>query len=269
MKGKKDKKHKEAVIGPVVKKTPKAIMGRFFEENFPQMGAISRDAVVDKLIELIDKCYPSKDHFKMGQMMWFSVDKNETAGYGKPIEKCQLKPVYLDVITEGDILKVIEGERKKNIRKQIEVRLFEQSNDQGAVLSCADVASIINLSPSTVAGHIREYEKDTGKTVPRRGTIHDMGRSITHKKEICYKIIVEGKTVEQVSKETTHSPEAITRYVKDYKRISACLAQNLTDDTISYVTRTSKKLIQEYKKLIEENNIDIHKNFGKYNDVIF
>jgi hypothetical protein len=36
------------------------------------------------------------------------------------------------------------------------------------------------------------------------------------KKQICYRVIVQGKSIETAARETNHSPEAITRYVKDY-----------------------------------------------------
>lgn len=251
---------RESLLGPVKRKTPKAGFMQFFEQQFPAMGEISRAAVVDQLLLKIDEYYPKNEHMQMGTMLWYGVDKNETSSYGKSIEKCKIKPVLLDIITEHDIIKLISGTKKKEIKKEIEVRLFGQSDKQGATLSCSDVATMMNLSPATIARHIREYEKETNEVVPRRGTVHDLGPTITHKKAILYKFIVEGKTVEKVANETNHSPAAITRYVKDYKRISACLAQKLPDDIVSYVTRTSKKLVLEYKKLIEENNIEITKN---------
>lgn len=255
----KDEK-RESLYGPVQRKTPKAGFMQFFEEQFPSMGEISRAAVVDELLIKIDEYYPKNEHMQMGKMLWYAVDKNETSSYGKSIQKCKIKPILLDIITEHDIMQLISGTKKKDIKKEIEVRLFNQSDEQDATLSCSDVATMMNLSPATISRHIREYEKETGKVIPRRGTVHDLGPTVSHKKAILYKIIVEGKTVEQVGNETKHSPEAITRYVKDYKRISACLAQNLSDDVVSYVTRTSKKLVLEYKKLIEENNIKITKN---------
>jgi DNA-binding CsgD family transcriptional regulator len=193
--------------------------------------------------------------------MWPVIDENETGGYGKSIEKCKIKPVFLDLITDDDIKQLITGEKKKNIRKNIEVRLFKQSKAQGGVMSLVDVAAILKLSPATISKHIREFEKESNEIIPRRGTVHDMGPTVTHKRDICYKIIVEGKTVERVAAETNHSPEAITRYVKDYKRISACLARGLTVKDTSFVTKVSKKLIYEYKTLIEENNVDIQNNF--------
>lgn len=257
MKPNKQKSHLESAYGPLQRKTPEAALKQFLKQQFPQYGDLSCDAIVKELVKLIEEFYPSNKHMKMGQVLWYAVDKNETAGYGKSIEKCKLKPVLLNYITDNDIKKLLNGENRKKIKQEIEVRLFNNSMEQGGVLNNIDVATIMNLSPSTISRHIREYEKENDVLIPRRGTIHDMGPSVTHKKQICYKVVVEGKTIEQVARETNHSPEAITRYVKDYKRISSCLANGLSIESTKFVTNVSKKLIYEYMNLIEENNIDI------------
>lgn len=257
MKGTTAGERARAAYGPLLKKTPEAALKLFFEKQFPQYGELAREAVVRELMKLLEEFYPSNQHLKMGQIMWPVVDENETHGYGKSIEKCKLRPVFLDLITKSDIEQLVRGVKKKELKKGTEVRLFNQSKQQGGVMSCVDAATIMHLSPSTISRHIREYEKENEVIVPRRGTVHDMGPSVTHKRQICYKIIVEGKTVEQVARETNHSPEAITRYVKDYKRISACLAAGLTVENTAFVTKVSKRLIYEYAALIEEHNIDI------------
>ena len=46
------------------------------------------------------------------------------------------------------------------------------------------------------------YEQATSQSVPRRGTIHDLGRSVTHKAVICYKRLVEKKSTSEVAQET-------------------------------------------------------------------
>ncbi len=100
-----------------------------------------------------------------------------------------------------------------------------------------------------------------------------MGRSVTHKRQICYKMVAEGKSVEQTARETNHSPEAITRYVKDYKRILACLHKGLTPKETSFVAKVSETLVFEYVNLIQENQVDIEeqmeKNGGRFNDLPF
>lgn len=244
----------------VRKKTSKTMINQFFAEQFPQMGHISRAALVEKLIEYLNECYPENKHMKTGQIFWVAVDKDEKGSYGKTIEKSKMRPVVLDLLTDDDFNDLKNKISRRDHRKKRVIRIFESSAKQGGIMSCADVAAIVQLSIASVSRYVREYEKETGKIVPRRGTIHDIGPSLTHKKEICYKIIVEGKTVEQVSRETDHSPEAITRYVKDYKRIYVCLSQGLDIDTIAYIAKVSKRLVLEYVKLIEENNLDKKKN---------
>ena len=54
----------------------------------------------------------------------------------------------------------------------------------------------MGLSAGTIYRYIREHEKGSSDLVPRRGTIHDMGPTLTHKREICYKVIVLGKSID-------------------------------------------------------------------------
>ncbi len=162
---------------------------------------------------------------------------------------------------------MLKGEKAKLIRQRAAVRLFEQAKDQGGVFTGVDVATMMRLSPATISNYIRDWEKQNQCSVPRRGTIHDMGRSVTHKKQICYKIIVEGKSIEQTARETNHSPEAITRYVKDYKRILACQSQGLTPKDTAFVAKVSENLIYEYVSLIEQNQLDIKEQNGIYGGI--
>ncbi len=247
-----------AQFGPLQKKTFASALSLFFEEQCPQMGGqLTRQVLVSKVQELVEEFYPPNTHLRMGQVMWPAVDENEKASYGKSIEKTRLKPVFVDMITPDDIEAILQGEKRKAIRQRTAVRLFDQAKEQGAVLTGVDVATMMRLSPPTISNYVRQWEKEHQCIVPRRGTIHDMGRSITHKKQICYKVIVEGKSIEQTARESNHSPEAITRYVKDYKRILACLHQGLTPKDTAFVTKVSENLVYEYLNLIQENQIDI------------
>lgn len=255
MKGKTLDKSQASLYDPLKKKTFESALTFFFEKELPRFGSLAIKCLVENIKLLVDEYYPSNKNIKMGQLMWTAVDENETSGYGKAIEKCKLKPVILDVINNDDINKLLSNVKKREIKKGIAVRLFNQAKKQGGVLTNVDVASIIKLTPQTISKYICEYEKINKTLVPRRGTIHDMGRSLTHKREICYKIIVDGKNVEETARETNHSPEAITRYIKDYKRVYTCLAKGLSIDEISFIVHVSKNLVYEYKNLIEENNL--------------
>jgi DNA-binding CsgD family transcriptional regulator len=258
----------EALFGPLQKKTFGAALSYFFEEQCPQMGGqLTRQVLVNNIQKLVEEFYPPNTHLRMGQIMWPAVDENEKAAYGKTIEKTKLKPVFIDMIAPEDIEAMLKKEKQRAIRQRASVRLFQQAKQQGGVLTGVDVATMMRLSTATISGYVREWEKRTNSIVPRRGTVHDMGRSVTHKRQICYKMIVEGKSVAETVRETNHSPEAITRYIKDYKRILACLHRGLTPKETAFVVKVSEKLVYEYLNLIQENQIDIKEQMGN-DDVV-
>ena len=258
----------ESQYGPLQKKTFSSALSLFLEEQCPQLGGfLTRQVIVNHIQELVAEFYPTNTHLRMGQVMWPAVDENEQAAYGKTIEKTKLKPVFVDMIAPEDIEAMLQGEKKMRIRQRATVRIFEQAKKQGGVLTGVDVASMMRLSPATISRYVREWEKEHQCIVPRRGTIHDMGRSVTHKRQICYKMIVEGKSVEKTAQETNHSPEAITRYVKDYKRILACLHKGLSPKETAFVVKVSEKFVFEYVNLIQENQVDINEQIGQNENV--
>lgn len=96
------------------RKTLAGIIGYFLEENCPQLGgALMIQPVVTKIIELFDQYCPPINRLKMGQLVWYTVDVNETAGYGKSIDKCKLLAVVLDLIHADDIEALLQGASKR------------------------------------------------------------------------------------------------------------------------------------------------------------
>jgi hypothetical protein len=91
--------------------------------------------------------------------------------------------------------------------------------------------------------------------VPRRGNIHDMGLTLTHKKIICQKVFGEGKSVEQTARETYHSPAAVVRYVNDFKRVRECLKERMSPKKIAFATGLSLSLTNQYVDMIKEDNL--------------
>jgi hypothetical protein len=233
-----------------------AALGQFLAEQCPPLsGSLIRERIVRAIIELFEAYYPPTERMKMGQVLWYAVDANEKAGYGKRIEDCHLRPVILDIIHPDDIERMMQGMKKRARQKEVINRLFTQAYTQQGVLSQADVSSLMRLDPSTISRYIREYEQETGTIIPRRGTVHDMGRSVTHKKVICQKYFKEGKSVESTSHETHHSPAAVTRYLHDYKRVRECLNAGWETPRIAFATGLSPSLTREYIDLITHNEV--------------
>lgn len=238
---------------PWERKTLSGILGHFLAENCPQLGGqLMIKPLVDEIIRMFDEYCPPVERLKMGQMIWYAVDVNETSGYGKSIDKCKINAVILDLVHADDIEAVLQSETKRERQKRVVARLYNQAYEQGSVLTCSDVAAIMRMAPGTISKYTREIELQQGKLLPRRGTIHDMGPTLTHKRIICIKCLKEGKTIEMTAKETNHSPEAVTRYVNDFKRVYTCLSSGWEIEKISYATGLSKSLTKEYINLINE-----------------
>lgn len=234
------------------RKTLEGSIAYFLEQNCPQLGgSLTIKPVVKEIIKLFEHFCPPTERMRMGQVMWYAVDVAETAGYGKSIDKCKLNPVILDLVNLEDVDDLINGVKKRQRNKKVIVRLFKQAFEQGGVLTNADVGGIMRLSPVTISRYVREYEKETGKLVPRRGNIHDLGPTLTHKRIICIKCLQEGKTIEVTARETNHSPAAVTRYINDFKRVHTCLKEGWAIEKISYATGLSKSLTNEYINLIK------------------
>jgi len=230
--------------------------GKFGNQCLAWFGNEPRQAtaVVEEIEKMVEKYYPATDRLKMGQMIWYAVDEKEKAGYGKTLESCEQRPVILDVIHKTDIEALLQGLKKTERQKRVIARLFSQAYEQGGVLTHADVGSILRLSPATISRYVKHYEKETEKLLPRRGTIHDMGPTLTHKRIICKKHFFEGKTIEQTARETYHSPQAVVRYTNDFKRVRECLKAGWAVEKISYTTGLSKSLTEEYVQMIEHKS---------------
>jgi hypothetical protein len=235
------------------RKTFKGALCHLLHTEFPGLfGPAVTQLFADQIDELYERFHPPKSRFKLGQVFWAGVAVDDPPSRNKRIEHTRLVPIVLDLVTARDIDETrVKGMRSQTRRSKI-VRLFRQAYEQGAVLSLADVSLMIHINFSTLSRLVLEHERETGETVPRRGTIHDMGRSVTHKAIICYKRLVEQKPTSQVAQETFHSPEEVEYYVQCLRRIQLCRDSGMSPEEAAQATGHSLSLVEEYLELIKE-----------------
>ncbi len=238
---------------PAQSKTFESALEVFFQREFPQLGgSLVRPLLVKEIKKMVQTYYPLTKRMKMGQIMWVGVAKEEKQSYGKRLENTKLRPVILDFCSTEDMEAQFKKTKNREIRKQMVARLYRQAFEQGACLTGADIAALLKVSTSTISKYAREYEKENDCLLPRRGTIHDIGRSITHKAVICRKVILERKSIEDTARQTNHSAEAVTRYVVNFKRIYKCLQKGLSVEDTAFAVKVSKNLILEYVNIMED-----------------
>ena len=243
----------EAMYTPQFYKTFLGALESFFHEECPQLGGVrTRQVLVKSINEMVKKFFPETSHLRQGQIPWTTVHKDEKMSYGKSIKQTRLTNVILDLVQEKDPLERAEGKKLREIKKEAVSRLHHQAYEQNGCLTNAETAILLKISPPTVGKYIKEWEIENNAVIPRRGTIHDIGPSLTHKKMIIDKLFIEKKTVQQVSRETYHSLQAIQRYISAFKQILLCRKKNFSIEETAYAVGKSIRLTKEYFKIIED-----------------
>lgn len=249
------KKHitgNQATFVPMYYKTFEGAMMAFLEQECPQIGGTrTRQVLATSILDMVHKFYPKTSNMQPGQMTWVTVHKDEKGSYGKSIKNTELTSVVLDLVQSQDVLDRANGKKLRDIKKEAAARLCKQAYEQNGCLTNAEIAVILKISTATASKYISEVERDSQTVLPRRGTIHDIGPSLTHKKIIINKLFMEGKTVQQVSRETYHSVQAIQRYIVAFKQILLCRQKQMTTEEIAYSVGKTKRLVKEYEKIID------------------
>ena len=234
------------------RKTFRSALCRLLHTEFPSVfGPLITGLFADKIGELYDRFHPPASRIKAGQVVWAAVAVDDPPSHNRRIEDTKLVPIVLDLVTGQDIQETVaKGQRVQTRRKKV-VRLCRQAYAQKAVLSLADVALLLHLNINTISCDILEHERQTGESVPRRGTVHDMGQSVTHKAIICYKRLVENKSTSEVAAETFHSEDEVEYYVQCFRRVQLCRDKGFSKEEIAQAVGHSLRLVEQYLDLLE------------------
>lgn len=244
----------EVVYAPQEAKTFQHVLSEFILREFPRLGGPwVVGHFVDKLMALLDEHYLLRDRIQPGQTVWMAVAIDETPGYGKLMSNTRQVPVVLTLVNQADIAALRNGASRLEVLRQAIARVAREAYAQGGVLTQVDLELFFARSRSNISHLITQYEKETKDVVPRRGTVHDMGRAPTHKRIICYKAFVEGKPTHVIARETYHTPFAVDHYLLDFARVFfAVHRRGLSPEEAAFTLGRSLNLVKTYIALIDE-----------------
>lgn len=219
----------------------------FFEREFCGMfGPVVRENIADALIDLFNSLCPETSRLKPGQMVWNALDKRTRADS----QNRRYKPVILSLVTGDEVSMFEKGSSVSMIRKNVIARMIREAYQQGAVLSTRDLSLLLVSSASYLSQLRIEYEKENNTILPHTGVIHDMGTTLTHKRIIIYKHVVEKKDPSIVARETNHSQQSVDKYLKDFNRIKTLTKDNKDINFIHHTTNIAKPVIKQYLQII-------------------
>jgi len=243
----------KAGLKPLLAKTLENALSHRIAKEFPRIGgARICKLCAEMIMEVVNNHIRPKDNVHHGQVVWTAINVNDRPGWCQKIEDTDLVTVVLDASTAEDVQSRIEREQPRRWRLRKAIRMCRQAYEQGGLLTTYDLSEILNFSDSLIAQLLARHERQTKTLIPRRGTIHDAGNSLSHKWIICHKRYVEGKSADQIARETYHSLEAVDRYLGRFDRVRHCLQQGMDTDEIAHILNCSLSLVEVYQQIDRE-----------------
>ena len=182
-------------------------------------------------------------------VIYWAVASNEPAG--KPLEACALVPVRLSLL-EADDLPDRQQDADFNCVRHMKVnkarRYATEAKRSGGYLTYADLGYLLGIHPAAISALV---QKEQSTVIPLRGAECDIGRGVTHRREII-KMFLELYTETQIADRTGHSYESIENYIKEFGTVLVLHEQGMAAAMIRKVTGRSTRLIQVYLELLKE-----------------
>jgi hypothetical protein len=232
---------------------PDLLVHKFLTEYGYDHGPVIARAIVDDILTTVEECYAERVPPKT--VVWLAV-RVEKRGRRKGISVTDLVPVQLKMYTDSEVVLLTDPalRKKRQARRAFNRARFArwcfEAYEQGGVLTQLDLSLLSGLSEHYVSKVLREYEERTGEIVPTRGTVHDLGPSVTHKGEVVRRWLRHQSPV-QIARETRHSQASVDRYIADYQRVRL-LAQKIPIDELPALTGLSAGVVQQYAELINQ-----------------
>ena len=240
-------------------KSLRNVLAHCIGKEFPRIGGQRiLELCAEMIVNVIKDHMRPKDFVTHGQVLWMGISVDDPPSFGKRTADTDLVPVILDISTVDDVESRIERNSPKKRLLDKAIRLCKQAYQQGVLLSSSDLAELLSSCPAYIGGLLAGHERETDEVLPRRATLHDMGSYITHKRIICWKRYGEGKTTDDIARETYHSLEAVDRYLGQYDRVRHCRLQGMPTHEIAFTLGCSVSLVEEY--------LDIDRELERKND---
>jgi hypothetical protein len=232
---------------------PQLLMHKFLTKYGYANGPVIAEAIVKDILSIVEQCYPERLPPKT--VMWLAV-RREWNGQRKGIELTDLVPIRLPIATDEEIQLLMKPDLRKKLKAR---RAFNRARfarwcfeayEQGGVLTLLDLSMLSGMSEHYVGELLREYEAENETVVPTRGTVHDLGSSVTHKAEVVRRWL-RHESPAQIARVLSHSQRAVDRYIADFRRVRL-LAQKVPIHEIPDLAGLSDNVVKQYLALIHQ-----------------
>ena len=225
------------------------LLSEYGFENMPKVA----QALIDDVLSTVEDVYVKEDRLKPGQIKYLAVPTDLKGGkFGRSLKDTDLKSIKLTLFCKEDIDALKNNELSFEDRLKIKIkRLLKEAYAQGALLALIDLEALLSAREAHIQKLTKEIN-DNEELLPTRGVIHDLGRTITHKKQII-NLRREGYLSPEIARKTRHDIKSVDRYLKAYEKVKTIIDKtSFNNEEISVLTGLSLSLVKEYSQIAED-----------------
>ena len=247
------------------KRTFKAAVVHLLETDYGMLGSRRiLNLLADDLQALVDQFYPASEHISSGWMVLTGTKaKGPKAHPGQSASEYELVtlawPVLLpeDVQCLASLPKGQAGVRAKSAllqRRLVRIVEYGWQHPTGPVLlTRADLAVMLNLSPSWVSSLLAEARRATAKPLLTKGYYFDQGMRPTHKDQVIA-LYEAGLDETAIARQTGHAQTSVGRYIRDYERVKLLLAYHTPVERIPPLIGMQPNVVRAHVALVHQHH---------------
>lgn len=217
--------------------------------------------------QLADQFYPATNQLQSGWLLFTGTKASgPKAQAGQNGAAHELVTLAWPVILSDDIQTLLDlpsGQAGRSARSQLSqqrlVRLIEYGwqHPQGPVLlTTADLALMVGLSPSQVRLLLNQARQKSGKALLTKGYYFDQGQAPSHKADIIA-LYEQGLDETEIARQSQHSQSSVGRYLRDYERVKLLLRRQIPSPEIAPLVGLQPAVVKAYVKLIAQYHPDL------------
>jgi len=256
---KKRRTDRQETFSPMRDKTLKNVLRHQFVTEFGyENKVIFAEAMIERILQTVDSFTKPAALLKPGQMLWMAVPNDGRKHTKKRMRDTPQVPVILDLVTDDELAALTQGKPYDSVRRRRQARLLDQALAQGGVLAQSDLAAITLRHRRNVAKDIAAFQKGNSRILPYRGSVQDVGSTLTHKVEVI-RLFEMGFLEPEICQklDVSHDLTAVENYVQTYKNVLKLLDNDFSPPNVASILRISKRLVDSYIEIIAEHHPDV------------
>jgi hypothetical protein len=250
---------RQETFSPLREKTLANVLRRLFVTEFGyQNKIIFAEAMIERILETVEAYVKPATLLRPGQVLWMAVSNDGRKHAHQLMKDIPKVPVILDLVTDEDLCALASGESFIAVRQRRHARLLEQTFAQGGVLAQGDLAALTLTARRVVGGDIADTRETEKRFLPYRGSVHDVGGTLTHKVEVI-RLFEAGYLEPEICRRLpiVHDLPAVENYVQTYKNVIKLLERSFAPDQISGILSVDRRLVQAYVDIVAEHHPEI------------